>query len=160
MKTGDESMIEILISESQVFEIKNYLPTDAELQDILNEVADEFIDRFITNVETQKTWMDKQIDENSPGWSSYKRKMGYDLRSLIYKDRSFIRENSWDVQVSGSKVTIKMNKDLKNKFYEVGEIFYKNYTEVMPDPMLEEEMKWFIDKFAKHIEKKIRQKMR
>lgn len=143
-------MIAIKIEVERKFDYKEFLPTEEELKRILQRVGDEFIELFKTNVEQQRTWMKDNVDKNSAFWSAYKSAMGYDLRSLVMKDKSFIDLKNWTIVINQNKIAMKMNHDLRYKFYEVlklGEEIGKNYGEVMPDLDIEAELDWFDNRF-------------
>lgn len=154
-------MLNVKIELERQFDYKDFLPTEKELKDILLLVGEQFIELFKKNVETQKTWANDTISENSPYWTAHKASEGYDLRSLIMKDRSFIDLKNWTIIIKDNKVNIKMNKNLKYKFYEVqkvGQELGKNYDEVMPDDEIEAELDWFDRKFEELVCKKIDEK--
>jgi mRNA-degrading endonuclease HigB of HigAB toxin-antitoxin module len=152
-------MIEIKISDKDIFNIKNYLPNDSEMSKLLEILAKKFIEKFIENIEAhQQNWDGTEITQNSKRWRERKQKEGADLRSLVYREYDFLKNQNWSINVNGNNLKVSMKKPLKDKFYDVKDIG-KDYEFVMPNPNVEQNMEWFENTLAKLIEKKIIQKM-
>jgi hypothetical protein len=152
-------MIEIQINEKDIFNIKNYLPTPPEMNELLKKLAEYFIKRFIEKIESQENWDGSVITKNSKRWREHKERIGADLRSLVYKDYDFLNSRNWDVNVNGDTLTVGMKNRLKDKFYDVKKIG-KDYEFVMPNPVLKSNTDWFEDTLAELIENKILAKMK
>ena len=47
-------------------DLTKYLPNKSETQTLLKKVAIAFIEKFIENIDSQKTWNNKKISEVEP----------------------------------------------------------------------------------------------
>lgn len=100
--------------------IKSKLPdfskliTENEINRIIQDLCDEFVENAISKLKKQVGWDGKtKLDKVSIAHLYFKGSMGYDLRTGIMKDLSLISKSSYNIILS----TKQLKSGIKTKAY-------------------------------------------
>ena len=142
-------------------DLTKYLPNKSETQTLLKKVAIAFIEKFIENIDSQKTWNNKKISEVEPVTQYIKVRHGWGSKSLIRKDHDFLKSRNWSIIVRNNTLIIQMKNNLAKKYETVSNVairLNKNYDEVMPDLQRQKERQFFKDRVFEEVRTIISQK--
>lgn len=154
---------EIRMSRSiRRIDLTKYLPNKNERQKLLKKVAIAFIEKFIENIDTQKTWNNKKISDVEPITQHIKTTHGWGNKSLVRKDHDFLKSRNWSITIRNNTLIIQMKSNLAKKYQTVSNVAIrldKNYDEVMPDLQQQKEKQFFKDRIFEEVRTIISQKI-